>query len=546
MEKIQTILKAISDRTRQEIQQLRVRELDEEMKGVYVSYVDEGEETYDVRIEVVRAVVKAHQCDCMNSALFCNHQLAVLDNLATGEGKKWASPKKGQVLRLTETQRLLMDLDKEAVSNWLLKLFKAKKDLELQFLLEFATKETVYTVEEVRNMLAEVYQSTVGKRKKLSAQEVKKVADLVSASLQDVQQFVSIHSHDAVVIDLAQAVFDSIQDFERSRAYNSIRMKRVQDAYLDFTATAISQLKDEEVWKLLCSKIWEGAVVVQKKQLQLSAFNLIRFVYERADVGQKQFVMRLLDETLHGHTRLWEASEVEIKDFFLDVLLDQNRLREYASFFKPVFYADSFNLKLLRGLLEFNPDLVLTYAMDCMERNVKIVHNVPYNQLMHDAYLILGDLESVVLYKKFLLFEDFQWEAYHYIQQHDTQLGFTTFRKRLLSHLEDGFHTRKNTEVLYLEILHRAKDYRGMLQAIGYQLNLPYFKPYLEELFACDAELLLKNILRIGTYAYYKVVVDLEIVAFVCTHYDKAVLKKQLEYVICGPGSFNEAVRNSL
>lgn len=85
-----------------------VRELDEESKGCYVAYVDEGEQSWDVRLVLnERAELSEHSCDCKSDYFFCAHQVAVFLHLkekgttTTGKPllKKVSKKKKGISLR---------------------------------------------------------------------------------------------------------------------------------------------------------------------------------------------------------------------------------------------------------------------------------------------------------------------------------------------------------------------------------------------------------------------------------------------------------------
>ncbi|MCH5715462.1 SWIM zinc finger family protein [Niabella hibiscisoli] len=60
-----------------------MRECDETEKGVYVAYIDKGNETFDVSLSVNATLgVTDAGCDCSDNSDFCVHKLALLLHLA--------------------------------------------------------------------------------------------------------------------------------------------------------------------------------------------------------------------------------------------------------------------------------------------------------------------------------------------------------------------------------------------------------------------------------------------------------------------------------
>src|SRR5690606_5950247 len=123
------------------IQQLKVRELEEEPKGTFIAFVDDNEASFDVALTIENNDLKQHSCDCHLKDLVCIHQLAVLFYLTNQavSVKKVRTTKKAP--KLTEAQNLLQQLDLQDVKGWLHQFFIANKEAEIQFLLAFSKKD---------------------------------------------------------------------------------------------------------------------------------------------------------------------------------------------------------------------------------------------------------------------------------------------------------------------------------------------------------------------------------------------------------------------
>lgn len=87
---IHKLLKQRTTKEKAQIKAVQVRELDEEEPGHFVAFVDEGEETFDVHIQLKEENVQQMSCDCGQISTCCIHQAAVLVQL-TQKGTKIVS-----------------------------------------------------------------------------------------------------------------------------------------------------------------------------------------------------------------------------------------------------------------------------------------------------------------------------------------------------------------------------------------------------------------------------------------------------------------------
>ena len=115
-----------------------LRELDEEKSGRFVAYVDDGEHSFDVMLQLnTEREISAHSCDCSSEYFFCEHKATVFLHLLEN-GPALAVPKKKRISKKElETLALFEGVDFEALKQWLIATMEKDKTLRVQFELQF-------------------------------------------------------------------------------------------------------------------------------------------------------------------------------------------------------------------------------------------------------------------------------------------------------------------------------------------------------------------------------------------------------------------------
>lgn len=540
--KVVDILKTISKSDLENLKKLVVRELDEEQEGVFVSYVDEGDSTFDVRIYIKDGVLLESSCDCGVKEDYCLHKCVVLKSL-----KGISKNKNKRTKKLSEAEELLIGLDRDSITLWMKSLFKVNKDIELQFLLEFAKQEVVYTADDVSNLIEEAIKTVAGRRKKLDAREVKKIADLVNKSLEGVKDFILIHSHQGIVTDLMNAVCTSIADFENRVAHTSVRMYRIKDSFIEYTALSILQTKDSVAVQEMFEHVWN--LVFKEKgayRKVIGEFELVQQLFKNCSKEQKSFFSYRVIEELERGDVSFNSYPLEIKSFFLNVISSCGLMKEYKNYFHPIRYQNDYNIKLLNALKEVDSILLEEYCLLIIEGNQEEKYNILYYKFLHDLYVQMGDVARILVYKKLLFLTNRSVEDYIYILKNDDKLLFNKFRKLLILRLESEFHKKKGSEVFLFSLLDAEQNYAVMLSYIDYHIRFTVFFPYLRSLYGHDKEQLLKRLFHIGRYSLFGEEIHKETVDFVVKNYSKDLLQSYLKKVGAGTNSFNEAVLKAL
>jgi hypothetical protein len=161
------------------VQSGAVRELDEESKGRFVAYVDEGKESYDVLVELdAKQNVVTHTCDCTDEYLYCAHKTAVLLTLqGSVKAKKKAEPK----IKQTPEENLLQTLELEDLRRFVRIVLKENKQLRLQFLSNFKGENIVINQAELNAVTTDIVKQVLGQRRNPKQSDRKRIGKLLLA-----------------------------------------------------------------------------------------------------------------------------------------------------------------------------------------------------------------------------------------------------------------------------------------------------------------------------------------------------------------------------
>ena len=241
---IKEILTSCSKRDLDKAKKLVVRELDEEIKGGYVAYVDEGEDSRDVRINLKGKKVDTTFCDCEETNNVCIHKLAVLIALS-GNTKKRAV-KAVRSKKISEAEALLNQMDKEVIAQWLLAVFKKNKAFEQQFVLDFEERETTFTTASVQLMARGIIDSVAGKRKTLEGIKIKNMLDLLSIAHQPLNQYLLTIIDEVEAVHIFDTFLAEVREFDRRVKHYSKRTNTFVYDYSAWFALAILNIKSPE------------------------------------------------------------------------------------------------------------------------------------------------------------------------------------------------------------------------------------------------------------------------------------------------------------
>lgn len=154
--------------------QKHVRELEEESKGRFIAFVDDGKDSFDVCVELSETKdIIGKTCDCPQVSPFCSHINAVcLAILEIDKPKKKARKKKPN-----KFQEMVAQAEPNDVLEWLAAQMKTDKLLAKKFEIDFVRKDSL-TVESLKEIHKDLLSSVNGKKRTISAVHAGKVIKL--------------------------------------------------------------------------------------------------------------------------------------------------------------------------------------------------------------------------------------------------------------------------------------------------------------------------------------------------------------------------------
>lgn len=170
-------------------QKLVVRDLDETSKNVFVAYVDENSNSYDVQMILdSKKNIKETNCDCENGGT-CNHIIALAQFLAENKKEKTAT-KKPVKRKLSEIDQVLETVDNDTLRLWLSETLNKNKELAFVFKNNFAPQTIEIDASFIKKTINDSITSIIGRRKTIETNEVKKIVDVLSISLKPAFDFI--------------------------------------------------------------------------------------------------------------------------------------------------------------------------------------------------------------------------------------------------------------------------------------------------------------------------------------------------------------------
>lgn len=461
---------------------LPIRELEEEKKNNFVCFVDEENESYDVRIALnAKSEITEYSCEC-GSKDFCMHLLAMgifISESKTGKTETKKNPKK----KVSEAEATMENLNSEELKSWLLEFFKKNKEAEVQFMLEFGEKKKDFSNSEILAIITNTIHSVVGKKKNLTAQDVKKIVDLLTKALQPVEQFLFQSADKEESIKKFVFLNEEITNYQMKVFFSSTRFDTFQERLRERFVTHLNAIKDFEQWKEIATKNW-SIFLKGEESIPFHFYYLIKEMYHLADSPQKLYIAELVKKEI----LLWMENgfdlRTSLKEDLLQIIAENNFFAELQKYFPVEHYENSYNLKVIGEILKIDQEKAEKICKKIIESNVNDKYNVPYYDILEKIYEEKNNLGDLAYIKRKKFWEDPSIENYVFIAENDKDSEqFKKFRNRILSGLKGSFYGYQENSDLYFAILDHEENYKKMLEAIDENTPTSKVNQYAEKLF---------------------------------------------------------------
>lgn len=500
---LKELLKKTNSKINSTIKKLTVRELDEEEKGNYLSFVDDGEASFDVNIKLHGDTIEAVSCDCAKPSP-CIHIFAVVKAIQAPVAAK-APPKR--IKKEPVELQLLRTIDETALREWVKTLLAKNKDLVLSFTHYFSPVKK-YTPEELTNLTKQAVRSVVKNKKAIDQTMLKKIfelwADIHKPVLEQYQADVSDENNFKLIKVIVQESFYYKDYFK----INTIRFDKYVEEILHANANAISQLQNPETWKHTVNNIINS--FLDERKILISPY--VQQVYSVLDVSdddKKAFIFERLKSFALEHKKNPSYWYFDFTRSLFYKTVAHKVFEKYFSLFFVSDWQNDYNITLIGELIKIRKfEEAEKLCKKCVSGNYREEYNVPYWVLLRKIYLATDNKAQLINICRLLLPYTFNFDDYLLvIENTPSEDERKKYRTKTLNAAR-----RTSNNMLYqgiefcFALLNHEGKYSKMIELVEsystYNLVIKYFEP----MFATDKLRLLKALVEkseISNYNFY-------------------------------------------
>lgn len=461
---------------------LSIREFEETEKNRFVCFVDDETESYDVSLLInSKSEITGYSCEC-GSKDFCLHVLAMGIFMSENKTGKTSS-RKGVKKKMSEAERAMEDLNSEELKTWLLEFFKKNKDAEMQFMLSFGQKKKEFSEIEISELIKNTIASVAGKRKSLTAPEVKKLVDLLTKAIEPVEQYLQQNPDKKESVRKFLKINDIIYVYQMKILFSGTRMDTFQKKLKERFLTHINAIKDFDLWKELATENWY-LFLRSDHPITITFYDFIIEMYQTGNPDQKMHIARLVREEI----KMWKKTDFQLrtslKEDMLEIIAENGFFSELQDYFVIEEYEHSYNLKVINELLKIDLEKAEKACKVIIDSNPHEKYDLPYYSILEKIYQENGSPADLAFIKRKIFWETRSIEDYIFITENDTDAEeLKKFRNRALTLLKNTFLSSPENRGLYFAILDYEKNYKKMLDAIDRNTPTSIINLYAEKLY---------------------------------------------------------------
>ena len=506
---------------------LVVRELEQEGTNAnnYVAFVDQGEESYDVNIQYQKNKIILNSCDCSSRDVYCVHQLAVLLALTTTVKSKPKTEKKVKIARakkLSPSMELLLQLDRSVIENWLASVFKANKEVEMQFLLDFSKSKEVFEAKDIENFIYDGLTSVVGKKKKVDGNEAKRIVTIWDKSLAPVWEYLSLNIGDESTYHLHVVLLNTLSSAIYRLQFSGNRFEKYLENNNIKIAEIAAQIKSDQVWASFVEVFWQkmsggdfvwDAVILQFIRL----YNLASEERKYIIAGKVSAFLLQIDK---GKENFYRYEEL-----YLDILTDNNMFDQVYHMFSLHSWNDRYNLKFLRAIKDIDVKFAIKQGELIIRQHYSMENHFEYMQILEELHAKNKSNEKHFenIIEKFNINPTLE----EYVQIMDNLLFDEEkfkFRNSILKRCKKNAGNSQFA-TLYFEILEQEGNYLEMFEIIDNVISPMVILNYWNVLYDYDSSLLLHIIFKKIEYNFFTNMQEMDLlIEKILTKYDKEEL----------------------
>jgi hypothetical protein len=477
--------------------QCTVRECDEEEKGFFVAFVDQGVHSFDVNAKInAKQEIVSCTCDCPNGNGYCQHKLALITHIVSNE--KVATPKLVKN-KISPLDKVFEERNFDDLKTWLLKTFEKDKALQAEFIQDFTPIEQNFlTQPELEKKLKELLRAVFGSKKKVETADFKKAMTLwENFALNHVKIYLHkptlyLHFEQLDLLYKAMASQISVLMTKSYTAYFNIQKKI--EAQI---ATIINGLPSVEEFTLAVKILTFQLVISQG--LDSTILKILLRIFEKThERGKSQITDLILQQykKFHSNTKFGDKYFTHVS---WQMVQESELVDQYVVFLLPISFDNDFNVELIEKLIEIRKnELAIKHCNTIIRNNYYPEYNFPYWAYLKKLYILTKQPEKTNEIKKHLIpftgnFEDFL-EVYEQMTDENEKKSYrinllTKFR----AHSQKGKFSE--TDAFCIKLAGYEKNYNKLIDYLTDYNRIQYYLPYFEEMLKYNKKRTLQNIL---------------------------------------------------
>ena len=485
---------ALSPDLLQSAKKNKVRECDETEKGHFVAYVDEGKESYDVSVTLnAKNEITKHTCECDSPGTLCRHKTALIIFIA--EGKKTKTNVKVKK-KEGKTDTLLDEIDLNELKSWVKSLISKNKDIELAFIHHFSAKALLTPIE-VAKIITDGVKAVVGNKKSADVTQIKKLVELWEQTLKPVSEYYSANITNEKAFLNFHTMLETCLEFYYKINTTSTRISKFIEDSLQRTVEPVSNLQFEEGWekaiRLIATVVPQGKNAFRMHYLQhLKTIN---------NVSSDERKLKIID-LLAGQFKQCEPEKMPYgaayTKFIFELVNDNNLFQKYSKLFKPLYYENAYNEKLIRLLINDNElTRAKTYCEEQIQRNSKEEFSILYLEFLREIYTIQQNETELAKISAILFPHTFNFDDYLSISKRLPDEEREKWRSQMLNKARRLFSSRNYAAITFcFRLMDSEKNYRKMVDDIDTYTPYPFILQYFDLMAAAEKDRFLKKVLQ--------------------------------------------------
>ena len=377
----------------------KVRELEEESKGKFIAFVDDGEHSYDVGIQLdpKELLFISSNCDCSSKAKFCPHQVAVMTAILSDSQIDATSAviKKIRKVKKSKVELLVETYDPDKVMIWLVKELEQDGELLLRFQNEFVNSASIVTSEDMEMQFKASIKAVIGSRRTIQLSELPKILKLLSP-LQDrvIDQF-AVDIYRPEVYPMFRTMFSHFTKLGKYLAKHTTRLNTYTSKKRDIINATIAQFDRDRCEQLI-------ALVIDQKESEIIGLQFLIDVLNHSapklssEITKKSFIAIL--EIMDSGYFVEEKRYVQLVEAGKELPYFSEMIQDFPM----RYYFNRYNLFVLELALEAGLHEYIDKNVNRIVSQYNFYYAEPYYNIYKNSLSKQGKEDQVVIIDKII------------------------------------------------------------------------------------------------------------------------------------------------